>query len=165
MGNCDRGRPLIGQLIPPIQAPTTTPGKSESCIATSATSQTRSILIDLATSMTLLIRRLAGQLAPSLLRLARGSAAAAGVLVHGFLTARKCPASDLPQDVPPTYTIERSWSDKALGCMARVRKLTNSTPYQARMAMPVGGGGVASSLSSPAISMAMRKNFMANGMS
>ena len=47
-----------------------------------------------------------------------------------------------------------------------MKELTNSTPYQARTVIPVGGGGgLVSSLSSPVISTTMRKNRMANGMS
>src|SRR5712692_2677215 len=113
--------------------------------------------------MMLSLRRLAGQLALRLLLPVPAYAASASVLAGVFSTAIKCPTLVLPRDVRPTETIEEGW---VLWGWDSVKGLTSSTPYQARTVIPVGGGGGAFfSLSSPVISMAMRKNLMANGMS
>ena len=77
--------------------------------------------------------------------------------------ARKSPDSVLPRDVLLTRAIEGMvWLSDA---RREVAGLTNSTPYQARMVMPVGGGGGAAPSWSSVISIAMRKNLMASGMS
>lgn len=121
----------------------------------------RSILLALAKLTTPGTLLLVDWLGPSLSAHAPAVVVVTSVLVDVYLTVMKWLTSDPPRAARPTLKDEE-FELVNMVTFHMNRELTSSTPYQARTVIPVGGGG---SSSSPAMSMVMRKNRRARGMS